>query len=58
MCTCEFVCGPDGTNKQTKNKYGSAQELRSTFGHLKTFKIIQSFVKGLVGLDLVWSSLV
>ena len=40
------------------NKYGSAQELHSTFGHLKTFKIIQSFVKGLVGLDLVWSSLV
>ena len=39
------------------NKYGSAQELRSTFRHLKTLKILQSFVKGLVGLDLVWSSL-
>ena len=28
----------------TYNKYGSVQELRSTFGHLNPFKITQSFV--------------
>ena len=36
-----------------RNKYGSVQELRSTFGHLKFIQITQSFVQG---LGLVWIS--
>ena len=35
---------PELLTEVETNKYGSVQELRSTFGHLKTFKITQSFV--------------
>ena len=39
-----------------KNKYGSVQELRSTFGHLKLFKDLLEL--GLIGFSLVWLVLV
>ena len=36
-----FTFSSAGTETQTAwNKYGSVQELRSTFGHLKSFKIL------------------
>ena len=41
-------CGRERGEKQVR----SVQELRSTFGHLKNFKITQSFVK--VELGLIW----
>ena len=43
------------------NKYGSVQELRSTFGHLNLLKDLLEFglvLIGLVGFSLVWLVLV
>ena len=37
-----------------ENKYGSVQKLRSTFGHLKSFKILDWIQFGLVGFCIVW----
>ena len=49
---------PDFLIHLFKNKYGSVQELRSTFGHLKSFKILCWNQFGLVGSDLFWLFLV
>ena len=50
---------PDQGNSCTIiNKYGSVQELRSTFGHLKSFKRLAWIWFGMVWFVLVWFWLV
>ena len=52
---CQILLGISASRLMV-NKYGSVQELRSTLGHFKSFKILGWLQFGLVGL--VWVSLV